>query len=132
MRFFFALMLATVAGLWVLAAPVSAQNMMFEYYTMLTPQDTYNSRGAPLNDVCGIVQQDRANVHKFGRIDAGDNLDPFFTTAERRAMIAGRCQYSKTHHTVARIRSGTIGFVLVRVFGNGSTVSRIDIYEGAG
>ncbi|APX13709.1 hypothetical protein BWR18_05375 [Tateyamaria omphalii] len=121
-----------VIGLSVLAKPVSAQQLMFEYYTMLTPQDTYNSRGAPLNDVCGIVQQDRANVHKFGRRDAGDSVDPFFTTAERRAMIAGRCQFSKAHHTVARIRSAVVGFVLVRVFGNGSAVSRVEIYEAAG
>ena len=63
---------------------------MFQYYTTLSPHDTYNSRGAPLNDVCAIVQQDRANVHRFGNPDR-ETPDSFFTNTERRAMIAGKC-----------------------------------------
>ena len=47
-------------------------DFMFSYFTWLSPRDTYNSRGAPLNDVCAIVQQDRANVHKFGNPDSSD------------------------------------------------------------
>ena len=119
-------------GLWLAGAPATAQQLMFEYYAMLSPQDTYNSRGVPLNDVCAIVQQDRANFHKFGRRDSGDSSDPFFTTPERRAMISGRCEYDPSYHTVARIRSQFIGFVLVRVYGNGSGVSRVQIFEAAG
>ncbi|WP_299693278.1 hypothetical protein [uncultured Tateyamaria sp.] len=121
-----------LCAVWLLGAPAAAQQLMFEYFTMLTPQDTYNSRGAPLNDVCAIVQQDRANFHKFGKRDAADGPDPFFTTAERRAMITGRCAYDPSYHTVGRIRSQTIGFVLVRVYGNGSSVSRVQIFEAAG
>ncbi|WP_299657524.1 hypothetical protein [uncultured Tateyamaria sp.] len=123
---------ASLCSLWLVSAPASAQQMMFEYYTMLSAQDTYNSRGAPLNDVCGIVQQDRANVHKFGKRDSGDQVDNFFFTPERRAMITGRCAYDPSYHTVQRIRSQVIGFVLVRVFGTGSTVTRVEIYEAAG
>ncbi|WP_299603047.1 hypothetical protein [uncultured Tateyamaria sp.] len=123
---------AAFFGLGLTVAPTSAQQFTFEYYAMLSPQDTYNSSGLPLNDVCGIVQQDRANVHKFGRRDSADNIDPFFTTAERRAMIAGRCEYDPSYHTVERIRSQFIGFVLVRVFGNGNTVTRVQIFEAAG
>lgn len=123
---------AALFGLGLTGAPASAQQFTFEYYAMLSPQDTYNSRGLPLNDVCGIVRQDRANVHKFGRRDSADNIDPFFTTAERRAMIAGRCEYDPSYHTVERIRSQFIGFVLVRVFGSGNTVTRVQIFEAAG
>lgn len=123
---------ASLVGILAAVAPVSAQQFTFEYYAMLSPQDTYNSQGLPLNDVCGIVQQDRANVHKFGRRDSGDGIDPFFTTPERRAMIAGRCEYDPTYHTIERIRSQFIGFVLVRVFGSGNTVTRVQIFEAAG
>lgn len=116
-------------GLWAGAA--TAESPMFEYYATLSPQDTYNSRGQPLNDVCAIVQQDRANVHRFGNPD-GERPDGFFTNADRRAMIAGKCVYDRNHHTVDRIRSQFIGFVLVRVYGNGNTVSRVQIIEAAG
>lgn len=128
MRFF-----SLTLALWLAAgaAPSFAQNVMFEYYTMLTPGDTYNSRGAPLDDVCAIVQQDRANVHRFGNPD-GDPFDTFFTTPERRAMISGRCDYVQGYHTVERIRSQFIGFVRVVVFGSGGVVTRVQIFEAAG
>lgn len=109
-----------------------AEQYLFEYYALLSTQDTYNSRGTPLGDVCAIVQQDRANVHKFGRIDSGDQIDPFFTTPDRRAMIQGRCDYNPSYHTVDRIRSQLIGFVRVVVFGSGGFVTRLQIMEAAG
>ncbi|MGC1495907.1 MAG: hypothetical protein WA790_08860 [Sulfitobacter sp.] len=118
-------------GFALTALPAKADGLMFSYYTTLSPQDTYNSRGVPLNDVCAIVQQDRANVHKFGNPD-GEQPDPFFTTAQRRAMITGKCIYDRSYHTVARIRSQYIGFVLIRVFGNGQSVTRVQISEAAG
>ncbi|MDJ1008588.1 MAG: hypothetical protein QNJ13_12275 [Paracoccaceae bacterium] len=121
-----------LAGLWLTVTPAAAEQLMFQYYAMLTPQDTYNSRGAPLGSVCAIVQQDRANVHKFGKRDAADEVDPFFTSPERRAMIAGKCDYQQGHHTVERIRSQVIGFVLVRVYGQGGGVTRVQISEAAG
>ena len=109
----------------------SAESLMLEYYTTLSAQDTYNSRGAPLGDVCAVVQQDRANVHKFGNPDR-DAKDGFFTSPDRRAMIAGKCDYDRTHHTVDRIRRQVIGFVLVRVYGTGGSVSRVQVIEAAG
>ncbi len=43
---------------WVLALALAlcplaaaAESLMFEYYATLSPNDTYNSRGQPLNDV---------------------------------------------------------------------------------
>ncbi|MEM7213318.1 MAG: hypothetical protein AAF479_15770 [Pseudomonadota bacterium] len=108
-----------------------ADSIIVEYFTTLSVKDTYNSRGKPLNSVCAIVQQDRANVHKFGNPD-GEQPDAFFTTAARRAMISGKCAYDRTHHTVDRIRSQFIGFVLVRVFGSGARVTRVEISEAAG
>ena len=113
------------------AGAARAQDLMVEYYATLTPGDTYNSKGAPLGDVCAIVAQDRARVHRFGNPD-GDAPDGFFTTPARRAMIAERCDYDPNHHTVARIRSQYIGFVLVRVYGSGGVVSRVQILEAAG
>ena len=123
---------ATVAALYLGSAPAQAQSVMLEYFTSLSERDTYNSQGVPLNDVCAIVQQDRANVHRFGLIDQGDQIDGFFTTPERRAMITGRCSYDPNHHTVARIRGNIIGYVFVRVYGSGGMVTLVEIQEAAG
>ncbi|MEO0676071.1 MAG: hypothetical protein AAFZ02_00815, partial [Pseudomonadota bacterium] len=76
-------------------------------------------------------RQVRANGHRFGTPD-GDRPDAVFPTPDRRAMIAGRCDYDPSYHTVERIRSQFIGFVYVRVFGTGSVVTRVQISEGAG
>lgn len=123
--------IALLLALGLLPAPALAQGLMFEYFTTISPNDTYNSRGESVGEFCLAVQQDRANVHRFGNPD-GDVVDPFFTTQERRAMIAGRCDYVRDYHTLNRIRSRTIGFVLVRVYGTGGVVSRVQILEAAG
>ncbi|GIT91790.1 hypothetical protein JANAI62_22470 [Jannaschia pagri] len=121
--------IACVLALW--SGPAAAETLLFDYYATLSPRDTYNSKGQPLTDVCAIVQQDRANVHRFGNPDR-EQPDSFFTTPERRAMIAGRCDYQRGYHTVERIRSQVIGFVLVRVYGSGGRVTRVQILEAAG
>jgi len=113
--------------------PVEAlsETLMLEYFTTLTPNDTYNSSGASLGDFCAVVQQDRANVHRFGNPD-GDGVDPFFNTPQRRAMIQGACDYDRSYHTIDKIRSRFNGFVYVRVFGTNGAVSRVLIVEAAG
>ena len=123
--------IALLLALGLAPAPALSQGLMFEYFTTITPNDTYNSRGQSVGEFCLAVQQDRANVHRFGNPD-GDVVDPFFTTPERRAMIAGRCDYVREYHTLANIRSRFNGFVLVRVYGNGGVVSRVQILEAAG
>ena len=64
-----------------------AQNGSDEMYmARITKNDMKSSAGVPLKDPAEIIRQDRANVHKFGNPD-GDDVDTFFTTAERRALI---------------------------------------------
>ena len=118
-------------GLGITPFAATAESLVLEYYTTLSPTDTYSSQGVPLEDVCAIVQQDRANVHRFGNPD-GEQIDSVFTTPERRAMILGKCEYSESYHTVERIRSQEIGYVLVRVFGEEGQITRVQILEAAG
>ena len=123
------------ACLLAMPQPARAESLIVEYYSLLGPVDAYNSRGVPLNDLCALVQQDRANWHRFGRREAADNGDWFFDSTARRAMIAGRCDYSRAYYTNAgnRIRSGTRSFyVWVQVFGHNGVVSRVVVREGAG
>jgi hypothetical protein len=115
--------------------PAAAQALMFEYYTSLSPTDAFNSRGEPLDDFCAIVQQDRANWHRFLRRDDGDQGDPFFDTTEKRGQIAGRCTYDRNYYANPGrlIRSGQRYFyVYVRVYGTKGQVTEVLVTEGAG
>lgn len=112
-----------------------AESLMVDYFSLLGPVDAYNSSGKPLDDLCAIVQQDRANWHRFKKREQADSGDLFFNSPERRAMMQGKCQYDATYFASpgVRIRSGARSFfVYVRVFGNNGVVSRVLITEGAG
>ncbi len=112
-----------------------AESLLVEYYSGLGPNDAFNSRGQPLDDLCAIVQQDRANWHRFNRRDEFDQGDGFFTSSDRRAMMTGRCVYDPAYYADpgVRIRNGTRYFyVHVRVFGSNGRISRVLVTEGAG
>jgi len=121
----------------ITAAPssASAETLLYDYYSSLTVTDAFNSRGVPLDDICTIAQQDRANWHRFNRRDSGDSGDAFFSTPERRALFGQVCEAAMPYYANAgdRIRSGTRSFyVYVQVFGANGVVTRIVISEGAG
>ena len=122
---------AVAAINWLKVNGARDDGLMFQYTTTLSPRDTYNSRGASLNDVCAIVQQDRANVHRFGNPD-GETPDSFFTSTERRALIAGKCDYDRNLYTVDGIRNQYRADVLVRVYGRDNSISRVLILPFAG
>jgi len=72
----------------LLVAPVArAQTMIAEYYTLIGPADFSNSSGVRLGDFGAILQQDRANFHRFGRRDDLDEWDPIFGDPAQRARI---------------------------------------------
>lgn len=84
-----------------LAAPVFAQECLpysaepafpgqvrARYVAALDQFDKVNSKGAPLGSVLAMVQQDRANVHKFHKWGPEDGEDGYFTTTDRRARIS--------------------------------------------
>jgi len=79
--------LFAAAGFAALASTAAAQQTVAAYYAALGPQDWYNSQGTQLRDFGAILQQDRANYHRFGRADPYDDGDPFFGDGETRAMI---------------------------------------------
>jgi hypothetical protein len=44
-----------------------AQSLIGECYDLIGPADFYDSSGVPLDDFGAILQQDRANFHRFSR-----------------------------------------------------------------
>ncbi|MEL6521427.1 MAG: hypothetical protein AAFQ66_10715 [Pseudomonadota bacterium] len=111
-----------------------AQQFMGEYFTLIGPEDFYNSSGARLTDIADIVQQDRANFHRFGIRHQFDQTDPFFGSRELRARIPS-LYYSgpgTAAYIVAGLRAGNTHFIHVRIFGQNGVPQYIVVGEGAG
>jgi hypothetical protein len=82
----------------------SAQADMIEdsYCTHITENDKSASDGFILKDAGSILRQDRANYHKFGYRDAGDEGDSTFQTTGARARIPALLDAGDTEASVLR------------------------------
>ncbi len=78
---------AAVLGLSLAAAPASAAELIASYNAWLSKADHYNSNGQRLTSAAAIIRQDRANFHKFGIQDAGDESDTYFNNLNNRAIL---------------------------------------------
>ena len=67
--------------------PVQAFDGITYYNTVITRQDRFNSYGDRLHSVRAILRQDRANFHKFGNGDMGDEYEGFFKNERNRNMF---------------------------------------------
>ena len=100
--------LAVVAAAMLVGTPASAQAIVDEYCTRISENDKSASDGFPLTDAGSILRQDRANYHKFGVRDAGDEGDGTFGSAAARARIPSMLDNGDTDGAVLRrIVSGT-------------------------
>ena len=70
-----------------LASSLHAGTWRGHYCAVIGPKDRMGSTGYALHTVAEIIRQERANYHKFGIIDEGDQDDSFFTTTQRRGLI---------------------------------------------
>ena len=116
-----------------IATPVHAQQLLAEYYTMITGADLSNSRGVPLGDFCAVVQQDRANVHRFGIRHNGDQLDPIFHDRAKRARISATCALAQgSEYLPSSLAQYGSKYIWVRVYGSGGWPTLVLVSEGAG
>ncbi|MCB1390798.1 MAG: hypothetical protein KDK12_16915 [Rhodobacteraceae bacterium] len=69
------------------ALPAGAQTYLGSYTAFIGGQDLVNSNGQRLWEAWQIIRQDRANVHRFNRVDPGDAGDPWFANANARAAL---------------------------------------------
>lgn len=126
--------LAAFAVCLMMLAPMArAQALIGEYFALLGPADFYNSSGARLGDFGAILQQDRANYHRFGRRDDLDGWDPIFGDPAQRARIPQIWRIAPgSEYIPGWVLSGQTRYVWVRIFGYGSTPQFIVVSEGAG
>ncbi|THH39185.1 hypothetical protein E4Z66_01855 [Aliishimia ponticola] len=113
--------------------PAAAQQVLATYYAMLADHDLYNSRGQPLGDFCAVLQQDRANFHRFGRRHPSDQFDPIFTSREARARIPSICYMASGDAALPNqlARYGSV-FVYVEIIGQNGWPTGVIVHQGAG
>jgi len=106
-----------------------------QYSTVLGDRDLVNSKGTRLSNFLAVLQQDRANVNRFGhpdKTDFGDmdgamifvdEGDTYFTTAERRAEFVGMTHvpfcYMNSQDVksfTSRIMANETGFLFISIF----------------
>ena len=57
------------------------------YFAKIGQQDKYNSKNQKIDDVAAILQQDRANFHKYHKADSQDTDGGYFNTLKNRGKI---------------------------------------------
>lgn len=80
----FRAIVVAVALVLTAAVPASAQQLLGGYWAFIGQADLYNSNGVRLTEARQILRQDRANLHRFGIWQNGDQWDPFFGTYQAR------------------------------------------------
>src|SRR5664280_1375442 len=69
------------------SSPSRAQQLLESYQAFLSERDHFNSNGQRLTTAAAIIRQDRANYHRYGLRDPGDESDIFFANADNRAAL---------------------------------------------
>jgi hypothetical protein len=119
--------LALALGLPLAAAPAAAQPFLGQYTAYIGAQDLYNSNGQRLTEHWQILRQDRANLHRFGISQPGDEWDPFFGSVDARAAMERMVMQGATDPVA---RQGIIGgnvMVVVQVYGWNGQPARVDV-----
>ena len=111
----FLVALALAAG--AASTPTRAQTLVESYTAFLSEADHFNSNGQRLTSAAAIIRQDRANFHRFGRGDAGDEGDSFFADINNSAAMERMLERG-------RATSGAISAIV-----NRTPLIRVDIYR---
>lgn len=98
-----AILLAGFAGFAGFAGPAGAQQIVDSYCTSITENDKSASDGFQLTDAGSILRQDRANFHKFGYRDRGDESDRTFATTKARSRIPAMLAAGDTDRRTLRM-----------------------------
>lgn len=70
---------------------------LVDFVAVIGPHDLTNSNGNPLSSFGAVIQQDRANYHKFNRMDAFEDIkdsdEGYFITFDRRQILSNASYY---------------------------------------
>ena len=111
---------ACAAVMVVSAGAARADELLESYSAYIGQDDLYNSNNERLTQPWQVIRQDRANVHRFGVSQPGDDTDSFFASARDRELAE------------RMIRSGRIDRSAARRLLDGDVQIYVEIWRGAG
>lgn len=111
---------AVAAGLAVSGGVARADELIESYGAYIGQDDLYNSSNERLTQPWQVIRQDRANVHRFGVRQPGDDIDGFFASARNRELAE------------RMLRSGRIEGAAARRLLDGDVRIHVEIWRGAG
>ena len=97
----------------------NADTLRESYVAVLSERGHLNSSGERLTSAAAIIRQDRANFHKLGKRDPGDEGDRFFAGANNRELLE------------QLLNRGTSRPAVLRAIVNGTPTVTVKIYRTA-
>lgn len=93
-----------------------ADRLVEEYNAYIGDEDLYNSSGEALTEPWQVIRQDRANYHRYGVRQPGDEGDSFFASAKNREKAERMLEYGTIENRAARalLRGGSV--INVQIF----------------
>jgi hypothetical protein len=71
----------------LMSSPALAESPVGRYVAYIGQDDLYNSNGVRLTEPWQVLRQDRANYHRFGVSQPGDEWYGFFGSIDNRAIM---------------------------------------------
>ena len=84
------------------AGAAKADRLVEQYSAYIGEEDLYNSSGARLTQPWQVIRQDRANYHRYGISQPGDEDDSFFSSAKNRERAERMIEYGMIETRAAR------------------------------
>ncbi|AVO39702.1 hypothetical protein [Pukyongiella litopenaei] len=109
------------------AGPVAAQQVVGSYIAYIGEDDLFNSKGVRLDAPWQVLRQDRANYHRFGIRQFGDEGDGFFADAGNRAKMERMLMNGRMDPAAARLILRGGAMVLVTLYGSGARADYIEV-----
>lgn len=119
--------LLTALALSLAAATAQAQDLIGTYTAYIGEDDLYNSKGARLSEPWQVLRQDRANFHRFGRSQHGDEWDGFFGSIENRGAMERMIMNGYINPAAARNLINGGATVYVEIYGRGGYVDYLNV-----
>ena len=113
------------------ASSAAAQEIIGTYTAEIGRADLFNSEGQRLTAPWQVLRQDRANYHRFGVSQPGDQWDPLFADANNRAAMEQMVMNGYMDPQAARDIIAGGATVVVTIYGSGGvgTYVNVDVYR---
>jgi hypothetical protein len=120
-----------LAALMATGTAAPAQEIIGSYTAEIGRADLFNSEGQRLTAPWQVLRQDRANYHRFGISQAGDQWDPLFADANNRAAMEQMVMNGYMDPQAARDIMAGGATVIVTIYGSGGigTYVNVDVYR---